>query len=91
MSRPSISNTSLNQHLTISECHPDHACRTNNWWLYDDRAGMNIGMREKTRDAAFVEAIDYWAERAMKAERAYEGIRMQVDEFVGKFVDSEDK
>ena len=93
MSRPAISSVKLNQHLTISECHPDHACRTINWWLYDDRAygsGMNIGMRAKTKDKAFVEAIEFWARRAAKAESDYAAIKTQVDEFVGKFADFED-
>jgi hypothetical protein len=90
MSRPSIHTDKLNEHLTISECHPDSECRTNNWWLYDDRAGMNIGIREKTRDEAFVEAIEYWAERAIKYEKLYLSIRSKVDSFVGQFIEQDD-
>ena len=94
MSRPAISNTRLNQHLTLSECHPDSECPTNSWWLYDDRAygsGINIGMREKTRDEAFVKAIEFWAKRAMTAEKAYSQIKGQVDAFVKQFVKIEDE
>jgi hypothetical protein len=93
MSRPAIHSEKLNKHLTLSECHPDSECRTNNWWLYDDRAynrGSNIGMRAKTRDGALVEAIDYWATRAMVAEKAYSHIKGQVDIFVSQFVEDED-
>ena len=93
MSRPAIHSIKLNQHLTLSECHPDSECRTNNWSLYDDRAcggGMNIGMRAKTRDEAFVEAIEFWAERAIKAERVHSQLKSQVDDFVGQFVEPED-
>ena len=90
MSRPAIHSIKLNQHLTLSECHPDSECRTNNWWLYDDRAGMNIGMRAKTRDDAFVEAIEFWAERALRYEKAYSQIKAKVDDFVGHFVEPED-
>lgn len=90
MSRPSISTVKLNQHLTISECHPDSECRTNNWWLYDYRAGMNIGMRTKTRDEAFVKAIEYWARRALEAEKAHAQIKGQVDAFVSQFVEEGD-
>jgi hypothetical protein len=93
MSRPAIHSIKLNQHLTLSERHPDSECRTNNWWLYDDRAyggGMNIGMRAKTRDEAFVEAIEFWAERATKAERAHSQLKSQVDNFVGQFVEHGD-
>jgi len=88
MSRPAIHTDRLNQHLSISECHPDSECRTNSWWLYDDRAGMNIGMREKTSDEAFTNAIEYWAKRAMTAELAYSQIKTQVDTFVGQFTDA---
>ena len=90
MSRPSISHLELNQHLTISECHPDSECRTNNWRLYDSRAygsGMNISMRAKTRDEAFVEAIEFWARRAQIAEQAHAQLKGQVDSFVRQFAD----
>jgi hypothetical protein len=93
MSRPAISNTKLNEHLTLSECHPDSECRVNNWWLYDKRAygsGMNVALRAKTRDEAFVGAIEFWAERATKFEQAYLRLKAQVDAFVGQFVEPED-
>jgi len=93
MSRPAIHNEKLNEHLTLSECHPDSECRKINWWLYDDRAygGMNIGMRAESRDEAFVEAIEFWAQRAMAAEKAYSQIKAQVDTFVNQFVEHEDE
>lgn len=94
MSRPAINSIKLNDHLTLSECHPDSECRTNSWWLYDERAygsGMNIGMRAKTRDEAFVEAIEFWAERAMLAERKHAEIKAKVDTFVVQFVEVEDE
>lgn len=92
MSRPAIHTVHLNPHLILSECHPDSECRTNNWWLYDKRAhghGLNIGMRAKTRDEAFVEAIEFWAKRAIEAEQAYLQIKGQVDTFVSQFVGPE--
>ena len=87
MSRRAISQVKLNEHMTLSECHPDSECRTNNWWLYDKRAGYNIGMRAKTRDEALVEAIEHWAKRALEAEQAYKQIKTQVDTFVDQFVE----
>ena len=94
MSRPAIHSTKLNQHLTLSECHPDSECRTNSWWLYDDRAcgsGLNVSMRAKTRDAAFIEAIEFWAKQAIAANQAYSKLKMQVDEFVNQFKGCEDE
>ncbi len=91
MSRPAISNIKLNQHLTLSECHPDSECRTNNWWLYDARVGWNISVHKKTRDEALVSAIEHWAKRAIEAEQAYAHLKAQVDTFVGQFVEAEDE
>lgn len=90
MARPAIKNEKLNEFITLSECHPDSECRTNNWWLYDERAGCNIGMREKTRDDALIEAIEHWAEKAQKLELAYVELKKKVDAFVIQFAESED-
>lgn len=92
MSRPAIQSIKLNEHLTLSECHPDSECRVNNWWLYDNResCGRNIAMRAKTRDGALVEAIEFWATRAAKAEQAYSQLKGQVDDFVVQFVEPEE-
>lgn len=82
MARKPISNVKLTEHMVLSECHPDMDCRSVSWWIYDKRAGMNIGMRAETRDAAFVEAIQYWAKRAMRAEASYDGITRKVNSFL---------
>ncbi len=82
MSRPAIQSIKLSPHLTLSECHPDSECRTVNWWLYDTRAGMNLAMRAKTRDAAFLEVVEYWAKRANEYEKAYVDLKGRVDAFV---------
>lgn len=89
MSRPSIQNTKLNNFLTLSECHPDSECHQVNWWIYDERAGINIAMRAKTPEAAFVEAIEFWAKKAEKYEIAFNSLKSQVDTFVNQFVTSE--
>ena len=90
MARPSISTVKLNDHLSISECHPDSECRTNNWWIYDKRAERNIGRHAKTRDAAFIEAIEYWSKRAIISETCYSDIKSSVDLFVARFSDPEE-
>lgn len=90
MARPAIKNYKLNDNLTLSECHPDSECRTNNWWLYDERAGMNLGMRELTREDALVAAIEYWAKRALLAESAHDKLMARVNMFVESVTDKED-
>ena len=91
MARPSISTVKLNDHLSISECHPDSECRTNNWWLYDKRAGKNIGRHAKTREEAFIEAIEHWAKRALLAEQCYSDLKNSVDLFVNQFAEPEEE
>ena len=95
MSRPAINSTKLNQNLILSERHPDSECHTNNWWLYDKRAyngeGSNIGMRTKSRDEAFIEAIEFWAKRAILAEQKYNQLKDRVDLFVGQFAEPEEE
>ena len=90
MSRPPIQHIELSPQLSLSECHPDFECRTNNWWLYDTRAGMNLGMREASREASLIKAIDYWAKRAEKYEHAFTALQGQVDAFVGQFATTDD-
>lgn len=89
MARPAIQSIKLSEHLTLSECHPDSECRTVNWWLYDKRAGMNLGMRCATREGALLEALDYWSTRAINLERLHADLRHKVDSFVSQFSENE--
>lgn len=82
MSRPPIQTIELNKYMTLCECHPDSGCRQVNWWLYDERAGMNIVMRALTREDALVEASEYWAERCQSMEGGYRKLQKLVDQFV---------
>jgi len=38
------------------------------WWLYDTTRGMNLAMRAASRDAAFIEALEYYQERTQELE-----------------------
>lgn len=91
MSRPAMQHLQLNEYLAISERQADSESRSrsSNWWLYDTRAGMNIGMREDSRDEALVKAIEYWAERALQSERCYADLKARVDQFVSNVHDCE--
>ena len=78
-----ISFTQLNDTLQISE-HID------GFWLYDHTRGMNLAMRAKTRDDAFVEALTYYQERLKELESSYASLRGRVDVFVEQFVEDDD-
>ncbi len=38
------------------------------YWLYDTTRGMNLSMRAKTEQAAFIEALMYYQKRLSKVE-----------------------
>lgn len=78
MSRPPISHKQLTDTLELSECH-------DGFWLYDKTRGMNLSMRAKTSEAAFVEAITYYQRRLQEVESAYKSVKGHVDNFVALF------
>lgn len=77
---PLISHTDLSPTLAISECH-------DGFWIYDTTQGMNLAMRAKTRDAAFVEVITYYQERLKEIESSYAGLTGSVRAFVAQLPD----
>lgn len=83
MAKPAISFTKLSDTLQISEHH-------DGFWLYDYTRGMNLGMRAKTRDDAFTEALTYYQKKLIEVENLYASLRCQVDTFVGQFADPDE-
>jgi len=51
---------------------------------------MNIAMRAKSKDEAFVQVIEYWARKAQKYEDKYDKLKDKVDSFVGQFAEPAD-
>ena len=78
-----ISYKALTKSLSISEC-------TNGFWLYDETRGMNLAMQEKTAEAAYLKAQEYYQERLKEVENNYQNLKEKVDHFVGQFVDDDD-
>lgn len=77
-----INYTVLSKSLSISEC-------TNGFWLYDETRGMNLAMQEKTAEAAYLKALEYYQERLKEVENNYQNLKEKVDHFVGQFVDDD--
>ncbi|OTE92244.1 hypothetical protein B1K96_15385 [Escherichia coli] len=73
----------LSKSLSISEC-------TDGFWLYDESRGMNLAMREKTAEAAYLQALEYYQKRLKEVENDYNNLKAKVDHFVGQFVDDDD-
>lgn len=77
-----IKSTELTGTLTLSEC-------TDGFWLYDETRGMNLSMRARTPQDAFVECITYYQRRLAKVEGEHRELSAKVDAFVSQFVDDE--
>jgi len=78
-----INSTKLTETLTLSEC-------SDGFWLYDNTRGMNLSMRAKTTQDAFVECITYYQERLAQVEGEQRELTAKVDAFVSQFVESDD-
>lgn len=74
----------LSKSLSISEC-------TDGFWMYDETRGMNLAMRAKTAEAAYLEALEYYQERLKEVENDYNNLKAKVDHFVGQFVEDNDE
>ena len=83
MARPPISSVSLSESLTLHQCH-------DGFWLWDDTQGMNLAMREKTAEAAFTRAIEYYQEHLKRKQEAFVELSAHVDHFVGQLRTIED-
>jgi hypothetical protein len=75
MATKSIRNIRLTDNLTMSECK-------DGYWLYDYTKGMNLSMRAKTQEDAFVEAISYYQKRLEKVEIKLNKQTKEIDKFI---------
>lgn len=78
-----IKHTVLSSKLALTES-------TDGFWLYDETRGMNLSMRAKTAEAAFVEALTYYQERLTRVETEHKELRSKVDAFVSQFTEDDD-
>jgi hypothetical protein len=79
-----ISQVQLSETLSLTEC-PD------GFWLYDKTRGMNLSMRAKTPQDAFVEALRYYQNRLGDVEREHYALTAKVDAFVSQFIPTGDE
>ena len=78
-----ISHKDLTPNLSLSECN-------DGFWLYDKTQGMNLSMRAKTPEDAFVEALTYYQTRFKNIKADYTLLKQRVDDFVSLFCEEED-
>ena len=79
-----FSHEKLSETLEISECK-------DGWWLYDTTRGMNLSMKAKTKDSAFVEALHYYQKRLKEVETNYTELKGKVDSFVSQFCEEDEQ
>jgi len=78
-----ISHVDLTDTLSLTEC-------TDGFWLYDETRGMNLSMKAKTSQDAFVEAITYYQGRLAEVETSHKALTKKVKGFVDACADLDD-
>lgn len=67
-----------NDTLSLHECN-------DGYWLYDYVIGMNISMRAKTEQDAFIEALTYYQNKLKKSKEMYDNLYNKVESFICQF------
>lgn len=68
--------------LSLDEC-------TDGYYLYDYVIGMNISMRAKTEQEAYIEALLYYQRKLKESQTLYKEIKYKVENFFRQFDISE--
>lgn len=63
---------------------------TDGYWLYDTIVGMNISMRAKTEQDAFIESLMYYQRTLKETRKKLHDIDDKVKNFLSKFDEEED-
>lgn len=74
-----------NDNITVSK-HKDKE----EFWLYDYTRGMNLSMRAKTEQQAFIEALTYYQKRLRKVENEFKILNNKVESFLNSLIEDED-
>lgn len=69
-----------NDTLSLHEC-------SDGYYLYDYVVGMNIAMRAKTEQDAYIEALLYYQKRLVEVKTDYKKLNDKVESFLCQFED----
>lgn len=64
--------------LSLTECN-------DGYYLYDTVLGMNISMRAKTEQDAFIQSLLYYQRRLIEVKSDYNDLKNKVDSFLSQF------
>ena len=67
----------VSDNLSLTQCN-------DGWWLYDYTRGMNLSMRAKTAQDAFVESLGYYQRRLTEVENELKTLKTNVEAFVNQ-------
>ena len=81
--RKPLKSEKLSATISLSEC-------TDGFWLYDKTRGMNLAMREESKDLAFLVALEYYQKRLQDVESEYKTLKTKVDNFIEQFLPDEE-
>ena len=79
MSKKFINHIQFTDTIGLTEC-------IDGFWLYDKTRSMNLSMKAKTKDDAFIEASSYYQKRLAENEKALKALRLKVEGFVNQFI-----
>jgi hypothetical protein len=68
--------------LSLHECN-------DGYYLYDYVLGMNISMRAKSEQEAYIEALLYYQKRLAQSKNEYNTLNDKVEKFVSQFIEEE--
>lgn len=63
-----------------------HEC-TDGYFLYDYVIGMNISMRAKTEQDAYIESLLYYQKKLTEIKNDYKVLNNKVENFISQFVE----
>lgn len=67
-----------NETISLTQCH-------DGFWLYDATLGMNLAIRAKDSQSAFIAAIEYYQKRLIQIETEFKTLSDKVNSFVQSF------
>ena len=65
----------MNDTIEVSE-------HKNRWWLWDTTQAMNLSMGAKSKDDAFLEALEYYQTRLTNVECELKHLKIKVNAFI---------
>jgi hypothetical protein len=83
MANKAIRSIKLTDTLTISECK-------DGYWLYDKTRKMNLSMRAKTEQDAYVDTITYYQKRCTEIEQKKKKLYDSVNNFIESLSDNDE-